>query len=105
MLVLLNNQKKEVKKMGEVSKKDGGKEAFDAEKIRRSIMKAMVDAGESVEERKDLVDKITANAVEKFGQKGDAATAEIKEYTLSALEKAGSKASNAWSKFDKKYKE
>ena len=90
--------------MTDVIKRKGEKEAFNPEKIRRAIKKAFVDAGVSIAKTKDLVEKITKNVIKMNKDKAEVTSKAIKERILEELDKAKKVASDAWRKFDKKYK-
>jgi len=50
--------------MTEVIKRKGEKEAFDSEKIRKSVKKAFVDAGISITKTKDLIEEAISLPIE-----------------------------------------
>ncbi len=91
--------------MFNVKKESGEQEEYSEDKIRNSIKKALVDAGESVEEKKELIEKTVKDVTESAKKTGEVTTKEIKEKVLSALDEAGSKASSAWTRFDQRYKQ
>lgn len=90
--------------MTDVIKRKGKKEGFDPDKIRKSIKKAFVDAGISIAKTKDLIEKITKETIKMTKDKTEVTSKAIKEKILAELDKAKKVASDAWRKFDKKYK-
>jgi len=90
--------------MTDVIKSSGGKEPFNAEKVRASIKKAVIDAGKSVLEKKELIEKVSSEVVQAVNKKAEVSSKEIKEAILSRLDKLDSAVSSAWRRFDKKYK-
>ena len=88
----------------EIKKKDGRKEAFDEKKLRRSIQKAVIDAGATVEEKKEVIEKVVKETIETIGEKGEVSTQALRDTVLGALDKVDSAISAAWRSFDKKYK-
>ena len=90
--------------MTDVIKSSGGKEPFNAEKVRASIKKAVIDAGKSVLEKKEFIEKVSSEVVQAVNKKAEVSSKEIKEAILSRLDKLDSAVSSAWRRFDKKYK-
>lgn len=90
--------------MTEVRKRSGNKETFDADKIRRSIQKAGIDAGYTVEDIATVVDSVTDSIVEMAQEKNELSTDAIRDNVLNELDKAQSEVAESWRKFDKKYK-
>lgn len=83
-----------------VIKKDGTKESFDAEKIRKSITAAAQGANLSEERLNEVVEQVSSAAIELAEGKEEIATAEIKEKILSELDTIESSVSGAWRKHD-----
>lgn len=83
-----------------VIKKDGSKEPFDAEKIRKSITAAASTAGLPEEQINKVVEHILGVATELTDEKEEIATAEIKEKILSELDAFEPSVSEAWRKHD-----
>ncbi len=90
--------------MTNVKKKSGNKEPFDSDKIRRSIQKAAIDAGYSIDEISAAVDDVTNKILEIAEQKNEINTDAIRDNILNELDKAHSTISDSWRKFDEKYK-
>ena len=63
----------------EVIKKDGTKEPFDAEKIKKSIAAAAEEAGLSEERKNEVVEQVSAVVIKMAEEKEEIATSEITE--------------------------
>lgn len=94
----------EVKKMSNVTKRSGDKEPFNAEKIRKSIRKAAVDAGVSEEVMKDEIEHVANDAIEMSKKKSGIKTGMIRNSILNQLDDVQPSVSESWRKFDSKYK-
>ena len=81
-----------------VIKKDGSKEPFDAEKIRKSITAAASTTGLSEEQINKVVEHVLGVATELTDEKEEIATAEIKEKILSELDALEPSVSEVWRK-------
>jgi transcriptional regulator NrdR family protein len=90
--------------MTKVIKRNGKKVPFDPKKIRRSIKKAVIDSGSSLEKKRDVIERISNYLIESSEQKDKIETKEIRMKALVELEKADPAISGAWLRFDKKYK-
>ncbi len=84
----------------EVIKKDGTREAFDAEKIRRAIAAAAQDAGISEERQNELVEQITSTVVQAAEEKEEIATSEIREKILTELDAVEPAVSESWRRYE-----
>ena len=91
--------------MTEVKKKSGAKEQFDAEKIRRSIQKAVIDAGSTVEKKAEVIEEASEAAIKKAMEQGEVTTVMLRDKTLEKLDEFDASAAEAWRKFDMKYKQ
>ena len=90
--------------MTDVKKRNGEKEPFDPDKIRRSIQKAGIDAGYRIQDTAKLVDNITDEIMEMAEEKNQINTDAIRDNVLNELDKAQASIAEAWRKFDRKYK-
>lgn len=89
----------------EVIKKDGTKEPFDAEKIRKAIA-AAAQRTELPEERKnEIVEQVTAKVVQMAEAKEEIATSEIRENIVRELDSAEPSVSEAWKKHEEESKQ
>ena len=91
--------------INQVIKKDGTKEPFDAEKVRRSIKSAADDAGLSEDRTAEVVDIVTRSVMKALEGREDVPTAEIRERVLATLHTVEPSVSEAWQKYDKDQKE
>lgn len=84
-----------------VIKKDGSKEPFDKEKLKRSIIVNAQDAGLSEKRIKEVAGKVL-NAATRYVKesKQELATAEIKKKILGEFDVIEPSVSVAWRKFD-----
>lgn len=83
-----------------VIKKDGTKEPFDAEKIRKSIAAAAQAANLSEKRTKKVVKKVLRAAIKLAKKKEEIATAELKEKIFSELDALESSVSEVWRKHE-----
>lgn len=89
--------------MANVKKRKGEEEAFDMDKVRRSIKKAATDAG-LTDERIAEVTEQTSEKVADLKEQADVTTEQLRASILSSLDDVESKAADAWRQFDEKYK-
>jgi transcriptional repressor NrdR len=90
--------------MVEVVKRDGSKEEFDNAKIKRSIEKAAIDAGYTLEDINSITKEIPEEITEEAKKNGIINTKAIKDSIFNKFEKTDSSLVKSWKKFDKKYK-
>lgn len=83
-----------------VIKRDGTKEPFDAEKIRKAIAGAASRTELSEERVNEVVEQVSGAALELAGGKEEIATSEIKEKILSELDAIEPSVSEAWRKYE-----
>lgn len=88
----------------DVIKKDGTKESFDAEKIKKSIAIAAQEANLSEERKNEVVEQVATAAIQMAEEKEEIATSEIKEKILSELDHIEPGVSAAWRKHDEEKK-
>jgi transcriptional regulator NrdR family protein len=84
----------------EVIKKDGSKEAFDPEKIKRSILAAAQGANLAEERASEVVEQVSKAAIEMAEAKEIISTSEIKDKILSDLDEIEPSVSAAWRQHD-----
>lgn len=82
-----------------VIKRDGTREPFDAEKIRRAITGAAQRTNLSEERKDEVVEQVLSAALQLAREKEEIKTSEIKEKILSELEVIEPSASGAWRKY------
>lgn len=90
--------------MASVKKRDGSEQAYDPEKVKASIKKAFIDAGDSIEEKRDVIENIAGEVTSDIVEKGEETTKTIKVKILSSLDDAQESAGQAWRRFDERYK-
>jgi transcriptional repressor NrdR len=90
--------------MVEVVKRDGSTETFDSEKIKRSIEKAAIDAGYTLEEVNTITKELIEEIIEEAKKNGRISTNSLKNSIFNKFEKTDSSIVKSWKKFDAKYK-
>ncbi len=88
--------------MTDVIKKDENKKGFDPEKIKGSISKAVTDSGAKVEDKKEMIEKISNEVVEAMNDKDEIKSSEIREMIIQKLTEADATVADAWKKFEEK---
>jgi transcriptional repressor NrdR len=90
--------------MKKVVKRKGAIEPFKPDKIKGSLQKATIDAGYSLEEKKDIIDEVFKN-INKELDKGEKIESEkIRICLLTELDKCEPYIAKSVRRFDKKYK-
>jgi len=89
----------------QVIKKDGTKQSFDSEKIRKSITAAASRADLSEERKNEVIEQVVASALQLAEQKEEIETRELREKILSELDVVEPSISDAWRKYDQEKKE
>jgi transcriptional regulator NrdR family protein len=90
--------------MASVLKKNGEKEKFDSDKIKRSIKKSVIDAKLSLSEMKKDIEKVSNSAINLVKGKTEIATKALRDRILRDFDSIKKSVSDAWRKFDSKYK-
>ena len=90
--------------MTRVIKKKGSIEAFNPGKIKGSLQKAAIDAGYSLDEKKDIISQILVNINKKIDADEEVKSETIKMCLLTELDKCEPYIAKSWRNFDKKYK-
>jgi len=90
----------------QVKKRDGSRETFDPEKMKRAMQKAAIDATYSLEGAVDLtlIEEISDDITREAKEKGEIDTTTIRERIISKLETVGSSIAESWKRFDRRYK-
>lgn len=83
-----------------IIKKDGSKEPFDAEKLKKSIESAVKQAGLSEDRVNELVEQVLKAALQVAEGKEEIATVELREKILSELDNLEPSVSEGWRKYD-----
>jgi len=87
-----------------VIKRRGTREAYKPSKIRASLEKATIDAGYSLEEKKEIIDKIYENVTRKLEGEEEVKTDTIRVCLLTELDKCEPYIAKSWRRFERKYK-
>ena len=88
----------------EVIKKDGSKQPFDPERIKKSISSAAAQTDLPEEKKNEVVEQVSAAVIQLADAKEEIATSEIKEKILSELDRVEPSVSAAWRKYDQEKK-
>ena len=87
-----------------VVKRRGSVENFDPEKVRRSMQKAAIDAGYSLEDKEDLINEISELVTENLKNEDEVKSDVICEAVLNEMLASSPEIVEAWRKFDRRYK-
>ncbi|KUK01397.1 MAG: Uncharacterized protein XD44_0522 [Methanobacteriaceae archaeon 41_258] len=87
-----------------VIKRRGKLEPYKPSKIRASLEKATIDAGYSLDEKKEIIDKIYETVTRKLEGKEEIKTDTIRMCLLTELDKCEPYIARSWRRFEKKYK-
>lgn len=91
--------------MTDVRKRNGTAQLFDAAKIRKAVVKAVVEAGGDPDEsKKSTIDPIVEKAVLEAHEKDEVPSSAIRRVALEELDKKDPRAADAWRDFDATYK-
>jgi len=85
--------------MTEVIKKDGTKEPFSSEKIRKSIAGAAQQADIPEERKEEVVSQVAGTVIPTLESKEGIDTSEIKEIILGELDRVEPAVASAWRKY------
>jgi transcriptional regulator NrdR family protein len=89
----------------EVIKKDGSREPFDSERIKKSIVSAAREVDLPEERKNEIIEGVAATVIQMADAKEEIATSEIKEKILSELDRVEPAVSASWRKYDQENKE
>jgi len=84
----------------QVIKKDGSKEPFDAEKIKKSIRLASQQAGLDEAKQNEITEKVTAKVVDMLQGQEEVRTIEIGDKILAELDLFAPTVSAAWRDYE-----
>lgn len=90
--------------MTNVVKRKGKVESFNPDKIKGSLQKAAIDAGYSVEEKKDIIDEVFVNINKRLDKEEKIESETIRACLLTELDKCEPYMAKSWRRFDSKYK-
>ena len=83
-----------------VIKKDGTKEPFDPEKIKRAILAAAQETDLSEERKQEIADQVSSTVLQVAGEREEIGVSEIKDKVLQELDSAEPSVSQAWRDYD-----
>jgi transcriptional regulator NrdR family protein len=89
----------------EIIKKDGTKQLFDAEKVRKAIGAAATGTGVPDDKVEKAVEQVTNTIIQMVEGKEETTTSEIRERVLSELDSIEPAISEGWRKYDREKKE
>ncbi|MBI1960757.1 MAG: hypothetical protein HYS43_00555 [Candidatus Liptonbacteria bacterium] len=84
----------------EVIKKDGRREPFDGDKIRRSIEMASRDAGLPANRVSEITERVAESAIQFATDKDEVTTGELRERILTELNDVEPSVADAWRRYD-----
>ncbi|GAB4313320.1 MAG: ATP cone domain-containing protein [Methanobacteriaceae archaeon] len=87
-----------------VVKKRGTIEKYQPRKIRKSLEKATIDAGYSVDEKKKILDHVYSSINRKIMEKNEIKTDTIRGCLLTELDKCEPYIAKSWRRFESRYK-
>ena len=87
--------------MTEVIKKDKKKEAFDADKLKKSIELAARESGISEERAKEVTENVAKTVIEMVEKEKEIETQSIRKMILKELDSAEPAVSESWRKYEK----
>lgn len=90
--------------MTNVVKRKGQIEPYNPNKIKDSLQKATIDAGFSIEEKKDIIDEVFANINKKLDQEEKIESDTIRACLLTELDECEPYIAKSFRRFDKRYK-
>ena len=84
----------------QVIKKDGSRQPFDAEKIKRAIEGAAREAGLEEDRVSQVTAEVSGAVIKKTGEREEIATSEIKSMIVSELDRVEPSVSTAWKAYE-----
>ncbi len=84
-----------------VTKKDGAKEAFNPEKIKRVVGIAAADAGLANDKAASIVEQVLATVMQTTADKEEITAADLKKIILDKLDIISPSVSQAWRNYEK----
>lgn len=85
-----------------VVKRNGEREPFDGEKVRKGIELSSLEAGLSPEEAAQIADQVSASVIAWASDKEEVRALDIQEMVLGELDKEHPVVSNSWREFRRK---
>ena len=90
--------------MTEVIKSTGEKQPFKAEKIRNSIENAVKDAGFNPQEKTDVIEHASRDAIQMAQNTNRIETKQIRDVILNDLEQDERKIADTWRQYERQHK-
>lgn len=87
-----------------VIKRKGNVEPFNPNKIKGSIQKATIDAGYTLDEKKNIINEVLTNINKKIDEEKEIKSETIKRCLLTELDKCEPYIAKSFRRFDSKYK-
>jgi ribonucleoside-triphosphate reductase len=84
----------------QVIKRDGTKEPFDAEKIRKAVESAAGRTGLAPERIAEVVNQVSDAVLQFAGEKEEITTSELREKALAELDVVEPSVAESWRKYD-----
>ena len=89
--------------MTDVIKSTGKKQPFKAEKIKNSIEKAVKDAGFNPQEKTDVIEHASRDAIQMAQNMNQVETKEIRNIILNDLDQDNKKIANTWRQYERQH--
>lgn len=89
--------------MTDVIKRNGKKERFNAQKIRKSVENAVSDAGFSVTEKMNVIEHATQDAENLAKNRNEVKTEEIRNEIINDLEEDDQKVAQSWRNYERQH--
>lgn len=90
--------------LANVVKRKGEKEPFNEDKIKGSLQKATIDAGYTLEEKKEIINEVFLNINKKLDDEKEIKSETIRMCLLTELDKCEPYIAKSVRRFDTKYK-
>ncbi len=84
-----------------IIKRDGTKEPFDVQKIKKAVISAGTDAGFTAEEGAEIAEKVSETIAKSISNLNEVLGVEIRARALSQLDAVAPEVANSWRKYDK----
>lgn len=87
-----------------VIKKDGARESFDSDKLRKAVLEAAREAGLSISESQSVASRVISTLLSYTSNQEEIYTYELRNLILGDLDQFAPEVSKAWREHDKKVK-
>ncbi len=89
--------------MTDVIKSNGKKEQFSEQKVRNSVENAVKDAGFSPQEKMNVIDHASQDAVQMARNKSQIQTKQLRDSILNDLEQDDQQVARAWKQYERQH--